>query len=114
MLASSYPWGHIMNTERLAHLEDLTCRYGRYRPCGAGLGVLWGGLVLGTLGGMLLYWTRAEYAALALPSQTFWRFLRDTPLTSPDWLQFAAGPAPFAAWAGIVAIQEEIDRQFGA
>ncbi len=103
-----------MDTDRLAHMEDVTRRYGRYRPCGAGLGVLWGGLLLGALGGLLLQWTRTEHAARALPSQTLWRFLRDTPLTTPGWLQVAAILAPLIAWLGIVAIQSGVDRQFGA
>src|SRR5215208_188515 len=114
MLASSYFSGVIMDTDRLAHLEDVTRCYGRYRPCGGGLGVLWGGLVLGVLAAMLLYWTRSEYAAHALPSQTLWRFLRATRLTSPVWLQVAATLAPFAAWLGMLAIQRWIDRRFGA
>ena len=103
-----------MDIDRLALMEDVTRRYGKYRPCGGGLGVLWGGLVLGVLGGLLFYWTRAEYAAHALPSQSLWRFLRDTRLTSPGWLQLAATLAPFAAWLGMLAIQRWIDRQFGA
>jgi hypothetical protein len=35
-----------MNSDGLARLEDLTRRYARFRPCGAGLGVVWGGLLL--------------------------------------------------------------------
>jgi len=103
-----------MDTNRLAQMEDVTRRYGKYRPCGAGLGVLWGGLLLGGLGVMLLLWTRSEYAVRALPAQTFWRFLRDTPLMPPGWLQVAAMASPFVGWLGLVAIQEWIDRQFGA
>jgi quinol-cytochrome oxidoreductase complex cytochrome b subunit len=92
----------------------VTRRYGKYRPCGAGLGVLWGGLLLGLLGVLLLQWTRHEYAASAVPSQTLWRFLRDTPLTPPGWLQIAATVSPFIGWLGLLAIQEWVDRQFGA
>src|SRR5215213_7639235 len=114
MLASYYLPGVTMDTDRLAQMEDVTRRYGQYRPCGGGLGVLWAGLVLGGLAAMLLYWTRSEYAAHALPAQSLWRFLRDTPLTSPGWLQIAATSAPFIAWLGILAIQREADRQFGA
>ena len=79
-----------MDSTRLARLEDVTRRYGRYRPCGAGLGVLWGGLLLAALGLMMLRWTTTEYAAHALQTQTLWRFLRDTPLTPPMWLVVAA------------------------
>lgn len=93
-----------MDRDRLAHMEDVTRRYGKYRPCGAGLGVLWGGLLLGVLGVLLLQWTRHEYAASAVPSQTLWRFLRDTPLTPPGWLQIAATVSPFIGWLGLLAI----------
>ena len=103
-----------MDIEHLARLEDVTRRYGRFRPCGAGLGVTWSGLLLAALGLLTLQWTRHEYAARALPSQTFWRFLRDTPLTPPGWLQLAAVLAPFVAWMGLLAIQAWVDRQFGA
>jgi len=103
-----------MDTDRLEHIEDVTRRYGKYRPCGAGLGVLWGGLLLGTLGLLMLEWTRHAYAASAVPSQTFWRFLRDTALTPPGWLQVAAITAPFIGWLGLLAIQRAVDRQFGA
>jgi hypothetical protein len=103
-----------METDRLAHIADVTRRYGKYRPCGAGLGVLWGGLLLGGLGALQLQWTQHEYALKALPTQTLWRFLRDTPLTPPGWLQLAAVAAPFAAWLGLLAIQAWVDRQFGA
>jgi len=103
-----------MDTERLARLEDVTRRYGNYRPCGAGLGVVWGGVLLGILGALLLQWTLAEYAERAVASQTVWRFMRDAPLTPPGWLQIAAIAAPFVAWLGLVAIQTWVDRQFGA
>jgi hypothetical protein len=103
-----------MDRDRLAHMEDVTRRYGKYRPCGAGLGVLWGGLLLGVLGALVLQWTRHEYAAKAVQSQTLWRFLRETPLTPPGWLQLAAVAAPFIGWLGLLAAQEWVDRQFGA
>lgn len=102
-----------MDTTRLAHLEDVTRRYGKYRPCGAGLGVAWGGLLLGVLGALMVQWTLAAYAAHAAPAQTLWRFLRDTPLTPPGWLQLAAMATPFAAWLGLLAIQSAVDRRFG-
>jgi hypothetical protein len=57
--------------------------------------------------------TRHEYAASAVP-QTLWRFLRDTPLTPPGWLQIAATVSPFIGWLGLLAIQVWVDRQFGA
>jgi hypothetical protein len=103
-----------MDPDRLAHIEDVTRRYGRYRPCGAGLGVVWGGVLLGVLGSLLLLWTRTEYAARTVESQTPWRFLRDTPLPPPGWLQVAAMAAPFVGWLGLLAIQAWVDRQFGA
>ena len=103
-----------MDGERLEQMKDVTRRYGRYRPCGAGLGVLWGGLLLGTLGVLMLQWTRNEYTARAVESQTFWRFLRDTPLMPPGWLQLAALASPFIAWLGLLTIQQGVDRQFGA
>lgn len=103
-----------MDSTRLARLEDVTRRYGRYRPCGAGLGVLWGGLLLAALGLMMLRWTTTEYAAHALQTQTLWRFLRDTPLTPPMWLVVAAVAWPFIGWLGLLAIQRWVDGQFGA
>jgi hypothetical protein len=103
-----------MDTDRLELLKDVTRRYGKYRPCGAGLGVLWGGLLLGTLGVLMLQWLRGEYLAGAAESQTFWRFLRDTQLTPPQWLQLAAIGSPFLGWLGLALIQQRVDRQFGA
>ena len=103
-----------MDTDRLAHIEDVTRRYGKYRPCGGGLGVVWGGLVLGALGALLVQWTGTEYSARALPAQTLWRFLRDTRLDPPAWLQAAAIAAPFISWLGLLGIQAWVDRRFGA
>jgi hypothetical protein len=103
-----------METNRLARMEDVTRRYGRFRPCGAGLGVLWGGLLLGALGLLMLQWTRDAYAARAIQSQTFWRFLRDTRLIPPGWLQLAGLAVPFVGWLGLVAIQQWVDGRFGA
>ena len=91
-----------MDSDRLELIEDVTRRYGRYRPCGAGLGVL------------MLEWTRSEYIARAAEAQTFWRFLRDTALIPPAWLQLAAIASPFIAWLGLAGIQYRVDRQFGA
>ncbi len=102
-----------MNTEQLARMEDVTRRYGSYRPCGAGLGVVWGGVLLGLLGALLLQWTQHEYAQRAAQSQTLWRFMRDTPLPPPTWLQLAAIASPFVAWVGLMGIQSWVDRQFG-
>jgi hypothetical protein len=75
--------------------------------------VVWGGVLLGALGVLLLQWASNEYAARASASQTLWRFLRDTPLTPPGWLQAAAVISPFVAWLGLVVIQQWIDRRFG-
>ena len=105
--------GTVMNTKRLAQMDDVTRRYGSYRPCGAGLGVVWGGVLLGLLGVMLLQWSQHEYAQRAVESQSLWRFMRDTPLSPPAWLQLAAIASPFVAWFGLVAIQAWVDRQFG-
>jgi hypothetical protein len=102
-----------MDTEQLARMEDVTRRYGSYRPCGAGLGVVWGGVLLGLLGVLLLQWTQQQYAQRAVESQTLWRFMRDTPLPPPGWLQLAAIASPFIAWLGLVGIQAWVDRQFG-
>jgi hypothetical protein len=102
-----------MDSEQLARMEDVTRRYGSYRPCGAGLGVVWGGVLLGLLGVLLLQWTQHEYATRAAESQTLWRFMRDTPLPPPAWLQLAAIASPFVAWLGLVGIQAWVDRQFG-
>jgi hypothetical protein len=103
-----------MDSDRLTHMQDVTRRYGKYRPCGAGLGVLWGGFLLGALGLMLLQWAWHEHAVHATASQTLWRFLRDTRLTPPGWLQLAAVISPFVAWLGLVLIQQWVDGRFGA
>ena len=102
-----------MDTEQLAQMEDVTRRYGSYRPCGAGLGVVWGGVILGMLGLMLMQWTQHEYGQRAVESQSLWRFMRDTPLSPPAWLQIAAIASPFVAWLGLVGIQAWVDRRFG-
>ena len=106
--------GDLMDTNRLEQMADVTRRYARYRPCGAGLGVLWGGLLLALLGALVLQWTRHEYVARAAGSQTFWRFLRGTPLVPPVWLQLAALGSPVLAWLGLLTIQQGVDRRFGA
>src|SRR6185369_10053348 len=113
-MTSPFISGELMETNRLARMEDVTRRYGRFRPCGAGLGVLWGGLLLGALGLLMLQWTRDAYAARAIQSQTFWRFLRDTRLIPPGWLQLAGLAVPFVGWLGLVAIQQWVDGRFGA
>jgi hypothetical protein len=107
------PGRFSMDTNRLRQIEDVTRRYAKYRPCGAGLGVLWGGALLALLGVLLVKWTTTAYATLAEPSQSFWRFLRSTQLTPPVWLSAAAVAAPFLAWLGLHAIQYWVDRRFG-
>jgi len=107
------PGRFSIDTNRLRQIEDVTRRYAKYRPCGAGLGVLWGGALLALLGVLLVKWTTTAYATLAEPSQSFWRFLRSTQLTPPLWLSAAAVAAPFLAWLGLHAIQYWVDRRFG-
>jgi hypothetical protein len=102
-----------MDTERLKQIEDVTRRYAKYRVCGAGLGVLWGGALLALVGVLLIKWTVTAYLTLASPSQSFWRFLRSTQLTPPLWLSLAAVAAPFLAWLGLRAIQRWVDHRFG-
>src|SRR4051794_3305870 len=114
MQSSTFGPEPFMDPERLTRIEDITRRYGKFRPCGAGLGVIWGGLLLAALGVLMLAWTRNEYAARAAVGQTFWRFLRDTQLTPPTWLQLAATLSPFVGWLGLVAIQAWVDHGFGA
>lgn len=102
-----------MDMQRLKQIEDVTRRYAKYRVCGAGLGVLWGGALLALLGALLIKWTVTAYLTLAAPSQSFWRFLRSTQLTPPAWLLICAVAAPFLAWLGLGAIQRWVDRRFG-
>src|SRR4051812_19358621 len=100
-----------MNSERLTRLEDLTRRYARYRPCGAGLGVVWGGVLLAALTALFVYWALGAYGS-ASPSLGLWRFLRTSRLTPPAWLAIVAALTPFVAWGGMAAIQEWVDRHF--
>jgi hypothetical protein len=102
-----------MNPDRLRHIEDLTRRYARYRPCGAGLGVVWAGMLLALLGALLIQWTGSAYASLGTPSESFWRFLRSRELVPPGWLVAAAAATPFLAWVGLNRIQRWVDRRFG-
>jgi len=103
-----------MTADRLARLEDLTRRYARYRPCGAGLGVLWAGALLVMLTALFLWWTLSAYAAASASSVSLWRFLRSSPLVPPAWLVLAAAATPFAAWLGLTGIQDWVDGHFGA
>jgi len=103
-----------MNRERLTRLEDLTRRYARYRPCGAGLGVMWGGLLLAMLSALFAYWALAAYAHTPAATAGVWRFLRSSPLVPPGWLLIAAAVTPFVAWAGLRGIQGWVDVHFGA
>jgi hypothetical protein len=103
-----------MNPDRLSRLEDLTRRYARYRPCGAGLGVLWGGILLATLAALFLYWALTTYASAPLATAGLWRFLRTSRLAPPAWLVIAAAVTPFVAWGGLAGIQEWVDQHFGA
>ena len=103
-----------MNLDRLARLEDLTRRYAKNRPCGAGLGVLWGGVLLGLLEGMLVGWMMTEYVARPDRSTGFWRFSRTAQLATPSWLGWVALATPFLAWLGLMAIQGWVDRRCGA
>jgi len=102
-----------MNPDRLKHIEDLTRRYAKYRSCGAGLGVVWGGLLLSLLAAFLLRWCWTAYSSAAVQNQTLWRFLRTTELVPPAWLVAAAAATPFVAWVGLNGIQRWVDRRFG-
>jgi len=56
-----------MNLDRLTRLEDLTRRYAKHRPCGAGLGML----------DMAILLEEGGYAAMPGPFLFFFRdFLR--------------------------------------
>jgi MFS family permease len=103
-----------MTTDRLTRLEDLTRRYARYRPCGAGLGVMWGGVLLAALAALFFAWTWQVYTAQPLSAISLWRFLRTSNLTPPAWLVIAAAVTPFVAWAGMRGIQQWVDGHFGA
>ena len=102
-----------MNPQRLAQLEDLTRRYAKYRPCGAGLGVLWGGFLLGLLDGMMLGWLLTGYVSRSNPTENLWRFTRGSNLATPTWLAWAALALPFLAWMGLQGIQAWVDHRFG-
>lgn len=103
-----------MNADRLSRLEDLTRRYARYRPCGAGLGVAWGGVLLAVLAALFFSWAWHAYPAPPPSAMSLWRFLRTSQLTPPAWLVIAAALTPFVAWAGMRGIQAWVDRHFGA
>jgi len=101
----------------LAQLDDLTRRYARYRPCGAGLGAFWGGVLLMALTGLVFRWTVTAYGespgAAPRTPDAYWQFLRSAPLFPPPWLVLAAAAVPFVAWFGITIIQRWVDRRFG-
>jgi hypothetical protein len=106
-----------MNPDQLSRLEDVTRRYARYRPCGAGIGVLWGGALLGLLGGLVARWALSAYAAhaaQALRDDGLWHFLRSSRMAPPGWLAAAGFVTPFLAWLGLAAIQRAVDRSYGA
>jgi len=98
-----------MNLDRLTRLEDLTRRYAKHRPCGAGLGMLWGGLVYQFAAGLALGWVLRQVDNEGL-TRALIHFQGRTPL----FLQIAAIATPILVWLGVYLLQEWADRRFGA
>ena len=102
-----------MTQNRLAHIEDLTRRYAKYRPCGGGLGTLCGAILLQFFIGLVLGWILRQVET-GTQSQSFWQFLAEAHLVTPISLKVAAIATPFLAWLGILLSQWWVDRRFGA
>lgn len=101
-----------MDPEQLARLEDLTDRYGKYQPCGAGLGAVWTGGLLAVLAGMIAHWGLPESARVEALPPVYWNYLKSH-LAIPGWLVLAAFAVPFLGWLGGLALQPWADRSYG-
>lgn len=101
-----------MNLDRLARLEDLTRRYAKHRPCGAGLGMLWGGLVYQFFAGLVLGWVLRQVEPSATLKDLA-RALFRAQMKTPVFLEAAAIATPLAVWLGVFFIQRQVDRRFG-
>jgi hypothetical protein len=101
-----------MTPDRLAHIENLTRRYARYRPCGAGLGALWGGIVYQFFAGMALGWVLRQVEPCAT-LRDFARALFRSQAHLPRLLVVSAIAAPLLIWLGVYLIQRGVDRRFG-
>lgn len=98
-----------MNLDRLARLEDLTHRYAKHRPCGAGLGMLWGGLVYQFAAGLALGWVLRQVENKDLV-HTLFHFQGKTPV----FLEASAVATPILVWLGVCLLQGWVDKRFGA
>lgn len=97
-----------MTPDRLTHIEDLTRRYAKYRPCGAGLGALSGGIIYQLFAGSVLGWVLRQ----AEPLNGFKEVLRAR-IHTPPFLQVLAITVPLFIWLSILLIQKRVDRRFG-
>lgn len=98
-----------MNLDNLSRLDDLTRRYAKHRPCGAGLGMLWGGLVYQFAAGLALGWILRQVDDHGLAS-TLIHFAGRT----PRFLEITAIVTPLLVWIGVYLLQAWVDRRFGA
>lgn len=101
-----------MNPDHLRRLEDLTRRYAKHRPCGAGLGTLWGGMVYGFFAGMVLGWVLGQVVAFAT-RQSFAHTLFHSQVGMPPLLVGSAIAAPWLIWVGVLLVQRWVDQRFG-
>ena len=98
-----------MNLDRLTRLEDLTRRYAKHRPCGAGLGMLWGGFVYQFAAGLALGWILRQ-----VDTQGLTHALIHFQGRTPRFLEITAIATPVLVWIGVYLLQGWADRRFGA
>ncbi|MES2298220.1 MAG: hypothetical protein V4582_14335 [Pseudomonadota bacterium] len=101
-----------MDQEHLNRLADVTRRYAQYRPCAAGLGVAWAGLLQAMLAYLALQPLVHAFGS-ADGAHSFLQFARTHNMVPPDWLKLLAIGVPLLSCLGIVVLQNWVDRQFG-
>ncbi|HET8900802.1 MAG TPA: hypothetical protein VFM84_02590 [Holophagaceae bacterium] len=98
-----------MNLDRLTRLEDLTRRYAKCRPGGAGLGMLWGGLVYQFSAGLTLGWVLRQ-----VTDKDTMHTLIHSQMKTPVMLMAAGIATPIVVWLGVCLLQGWVDKRFGA
>jgi hypothetical protein len=98
-----------MDLDHLTRLEDLTRRYAKHRPCGAGLGMLWGGLVYQFSAGLALGWVLRQ-----MENKNLLHTLLHFQGKAPVFLEASAVATPILVWLGVGLLQGWVDKRFGA